>query len=204
MMTKYDELLLIATKALDQAASISKMIQGLLLASRTGGSFEAFQHDHEVLEAEALERSRDEMRDWWLRRKAAFQPIIVSKGNLASLPRSDIFPDGPQRTEATPKRRFIVSDGSLRRKKKKDGYGSRGPVGFSTNGIDAPVSADATARAPQPRRYRKFCDELLLRHLDESAESVRSVPNPCPSTAPEMPPDIIAILQQRRISSSTV
>jgi hypothetical protein len=197
MLVKYDELLSIATKALDQAASISKMIQVLLLSSRTGGSFEAFQHDHEVLEADALRRCRDEVRDWWLRRKAAFQPIVVSKDKPAPLPRNDLFPDGPQRAEPTPTRRFIVSDGSRRRKKKKDGYGSRGLVGISTNGIEAPVSV-----APQLRRYRKFCDELLIRHLDESAESVPN--HPCPSTAPEMPPDIIAVLQRRKSISGSI
>lgn len=200
ILAKYDELLLIATKALDHAAFISKIIQGLLLSSRTGGSFEAFQHDHEVLEADALRRCHDEMRVWWLNRKAAFQPIIVSKDKPTPLPRNDLFPDGPQRAEPTPTRRFIVSDGSHRRKKKKGGYGARGLVGFSTNGSEAPVSADGAARAPQPRRYRKFCDELIIRHLDESAESV---PNRCPSIAPEMPPDIIAVLQRRKIVSST-
>jgi hypothetical protein len=194
VLAKYDELLLIATKALDQAASISKMIQGLFLSSRrTGGSFEAFQHDHEVLEADALRRCHVEMRDWWLNRKAAFQPIKFSKDKPTSLSRNDIFPEGLQRAEPTPTGRFIVSDGSRRRKKKKkDGYGSRGSV----VGIDL-VSVGESARAPQSRRYRKFCDELLIRHLDESTESV---PNRCPSTAPEMPPDIIAVLQRRESS----
>jgi hypothetical protein len=199
ILAKYDELLLIATKALDQATSISKMIQGLLLSSHTGGSFEAFQHDHEVLEADALRRCHVELRDWWLNKKAAFQTIIVAKDQPASLPRNDLFPDGPQRAEP-PTRRFIASDGSRRRKKKKDGYGSRGLVGFSTNGINAPVSAGGAAKAPQSRKYRKFCDELLIRYLDESAESA---PNRCPSTAPEMPPDIIAILQRRKSMSSS-
>jgi hypothetical protein len=201
VLAKYDELLLIATKALDRAVSISETIQVRLQCSRTGGTFEAFQHDHEVMEAKALRRSREEIRDWWQRRKAAFQPIFISNGKPSSLPRNDIFADGPLRTEATPKLRFVVSEGSRRqKKKKKDGGFSSGLVGYSTNGVNAPNFDGGAARVRQPRQYRKWGDELLLRHLDESTEPGRSVPNRCPSTAPDMPSDIIAILERRKSS----
>jgi len=198
-LAKNDEVLSIAIKALEGAATTSKRIQKIMGSSTIGGTFATFQTDHDVLGAEDLRRSRDEIREWWLRRKASLQPIQVSRDTHSLLPRSDIFPDGPHTTEAMPTRRFVVSDDSWRRKrKKKDGTGTYCHVNLLTSGRDFSGFNDQMPSRPrQPRQFRKWGDQLLPQETNDAGKVVPALPYP--SVAPEIPPYIAAILERRQL-----
>ena len=111
----------------------------------------------------------------------------------SSLPRSDLLSDGAQ-NDAPPTGRFVVT--VKRRPKKKSKYnigtGSNANLNVSASGTSTAVNqTNGTGR----QQYRKWGDERFPQRVDERGNVIPIIP--FPAIAPEMPPEILAIVQRR-------
>jgi hypothetical protein len=188
----FEEMLDFATKALQNASSCSESIRKLLRSAPAGGSHGDLLQDSDIMTSEQLLQSLKEIQEWWQERKKSIQKHIIdsSKDSAAmSVPRSDVLPEGFLDNKA-PTRRFIFKEGSRRRKQKRTGGAGYSNIGPST-------STPPREQAPtQTKKFRKWGDGLLPQTVDENGRSVPKLVYP--AIAPEMPPEIAAILARRQ------
>jgi len=189
---KYEEVLSVVKLALDGAASVSKAIQVRASSARsTGERYENLCAEHSIECPEDLLSWWTKIKDWWAKKKSLPEKIRDLSGiSTAHLPRNDIVAEVYPKNTALPRRRLVITEGSLRRGRKKRQAGGYSIIGHSA---EEPVSNSTERFQQPPRKYRKWGEELLPHTVNASGNIIPKLSYP--SVAPEMPPAIKAIFE---------
>jgi hypothetical protein len=156
-----------------------------------------------ILNEEELLAMLQETQDWWSRKKTLSLQRIVPDQRQEVMSRSDLSSSvlNEEDTEPNhaPRRRLVVyGSSSFPRKPRR-----RRPVAGTDFRSAGPAvrMPPPPSSAPQPRRYRRWGDELLPQMMDENGNLVPKLTYP--SIAPEMPPEIKERLEALRLADSS-
>jgi hypothetical protein len=165
-------------------------------------SYEDFLSENDILSADELQKWSQETQEWWQRKKTLSLQTMAPSVREGGSDRNDVSTENPFSNDSgqasAPPRRFVVYGSSpfpnkprRRRREFGAGYSNIGP---SVNRPPVPPQ-------PEPRKYRRWGDELLPQVLDENGMLVPKLSYP--SIAPEMPPDMKARFEAMRFPNAT-
>jgi hypothetical protein len=136
-------------------------------------------------------------QDWWSRKKTlSLQPIQHDSREVGDrMDHLTEFSAFAQDDVAQPPRRLVVYGSSIFPKKTRS---RRAVLGSGSEN----VRSSTTCRPPrqEPRKYRRWGDELLPQVMDENGRLVPKLAYP--TIAPEMPPEIKELFDSLRLASA--
>ena len=206
--------------ALQKNSEISKAIASLASRSSFGSDIRSFQEDQEILSPEQYVASKNEIVAWWEDVKNRPTSVERTAGRPEDLPRNDLMSQGRPmpRLSSDATQRFTI-DGTVSKRQQQRNQssssrgGGRGGFGKGTSAsrrssatYDGDDSFDAvfaladnddpnqSVAASKPLVFRKWGDQLLPQEVVNPETGETRAKLVYPAIAPEMPPEIKALL----------